>query len=78
VLDYFGLPVPASLSGRSLLRDYAQGREIMSYTNGKLRYHDGQGTFTECDFQQRCRYYASPGFIADSASLQGQYGGLRA
>ncbi len=78
VLDYFGLPVPASLSGRSLFRDYAQGREIMSYTNGKLRYHDGQGTFTECDFQQRCRYYSSSGFIADSASLQGQYGGLRA
>lgn len=78
VLDYFGLPVPASLSGRSLFRDYAQGREIMSYTNGKLRYHDGQGTFTECDFQQRCRNYASPGFIADSASFLTQYGGQRA
>ncbi|WP_207245004.1 MULTISPECIES: LTA synthase family protein [unclassified Pseudomonas] len=78
VLDYFALPVPASLSGRSLFRDYAGGREIMSYTNGKLRYHDGQGTFTECDFQQRCRNYASPGFIADSASFLTQYGGQRA
>lgn len=78
VLDYFGFQVPDSLSGRSLFRDYALGREIMSYTNGKLRYHDGQGTLTECDFQQRCRYYASPGFIADSATFLGQYGGLRA
>jgi phosphoglycerol transferase MdoB-like AlkP superfamily enzyme len=78
ILDYFALPVPEALSGRSLFRDYSSGREIMSYTNGKLRYHDGQGTFTECDFQQRCRYYASPGFIAERATLQGQYGGQRA
>ena len=78
ILDYFSLPVPPSLSGRSLFRDYASGREIMSYTNGKLRYHDGQGTLTECDFQQRCRYYNSAGFIADRATFAGQYGGLRA
>ncbi|MNF45919.1 Lipoteichoic acid synthase 1 [compost metagenome] len=78
VLDYFALPVPPSLSGRSLFRDYETGREIMSYTNGNLRYHDGQGTFTECDFQQRCRYYTSEGFIADRAVYGGQYGGQRA
>ncbi|WP_371106534.1 LTA synthase family protein [Pseudomonas sp. CF161] len=78
ILDYFALPVPSALSGRSLFREYSSGREIMSYTNGKLRYHDGQGTLTECDFQQRCRYYASPGFIAERATLQGQYGGQRA
>lgn len=78
ILDYFGLPVPKALSGRSLLRDYETGREIMSFTNDKLRYHDGQGTLTECDFQQRCRYYTSPGFIADRATFAGQYGGQRA
>lgn len=78
VLDYFGFPVPSALSGRSLFRDYTSGREIMSFTNGKLRYHDGQGTYTECDFQQRCRYYQSTGFIADRAPLGGQYGGQRA
>jgi hypothetical protein len=33
-----------------------------------LRYHDGQGTLSECDFQQRCRRYASEGFIAEQAS----------
>lgn len=78
VLDYFGFPVPPSLSGRSLFRDYTTGREIMSFTNGKLRYHDGMGTFTECDFLQRCRYYASEGFIADQATYAGQYSGQRA
>lgn len=78
VLDYFGFPVPRALSGRSLFRDYAQGREIMSYTNGKLRYHDGRGTLTECNFQQRCRYYASEGFIVERATFLGQYGGRRA
>lgn len=78
VLDYFGFPAPRALSGRSLFRNYPQGREIMSYTNGMLRHHDGRGTLTECDFQQRCRYYASEGFIAERAALLGQYGGQRA
>ncbi|WP_449440134.1 LTA synthase family protein [Pseudomonas migulae] len=78
ILDYFALPVPSALSGRSLFRDYETGREIMSFTNDKLRYHDGQGTLTECDFQQRCRFYASKGFIAEGATLTGQYGGKRA
>ena len=78
VLDYFGFKVPTSLSGRSMFRDYATGREIMSFTNGKLRYHDGKGTFTECDFQQHCLDYKSEGFIADSATYLGQYSGQRA
>lgn len=78
VLDYFGFPIPNSLSGRSLLRDYPSGREIMSFTNGKLRYHDGNGTFTECDFQQRCRAYTSAGFIAERATLVDRFRGQRA
>jgi phosphoglycerol transferase MdoB-like AlkP superfamily enzyme len=67
VLDYFAFPVPSNLTGRSLLRDYATGRQIISYTNGLLRLHDGQGNFTECDFQDICRRYASAGFIANQA-----------
>lgn len=72
LLDYFALPIPMALGGRSLYRDYDTGREMISYTNGMLRYHDGQGVFTECDFQQRCRRYASEGFIADQARYLGQ------
>lgn len=75
VLDYFALPVPANISGRSLFRDYPGGREIMSYTNGMLRQHDGKGQFIECDFQQVCRRYASEGFIADSARYLGRFSG---
>lgn len=71
ILDYFDLPVPSALSGRSLFRDYDSGREIMSYTNGKLRYHNGQGIFSECDMPRRCRYYESAGFIADRATFKG-------
>ncbi len=69
VLDYFGYRVPAGISGRSLFRDYASGREMMSYTNGMLRHHDGKDTFVECDFQQVCRRYRSEGFIADEAGV---------
>lgn len=75
VLDYFAFPVPANLSGRSMLREYSRGREIMSYTNGLLRHHDGIGTLTECDFQHICRQYASHGFIADSATYLGRFSG---
>lgn len=75
ILDYFDLPVPTALSGRSLFRDYDSGREIMSFTNGKLRYHNGQGIFSECDLPRRCRYYQSTGFIADSATYKGTYSG---
>ncbi|MBV4477076.1 LTA synthase family protein [Pseudomonas botevensis] len=71
ILDYFDLPVPSALSGRSLFRDYDSGREIMSFTNGKLRYHNGQGVFAECDMPRRCRYYASEGFIAERATFKG-------
>ncbi|MDD2002927.1 LTA synthase family protein [Pseudomonas putida] len=71
LLDYFALPIPVALGGRSLFRDYDSGREMISYTNGMLRYHNGQGLFTECDFQQRCRRYASEGFIADQARYLG-------
>ena len=72
LLDYFALPVPAELNGRSLLRDYASGRPMLSFTNGQLRHHDGHGTLTECDFQQRCRRYASAGFIVPTARYLGQ------
>jgi phosphoglycerol transferase MdoB-like AlkP superfamily enzyme len=75
VLDYFAFPVPATIAGRSLLRDYPTGREIISYTNGLLRQHDGNGTLTECDFQRVCRRYASAGFIADSARYLDRFSG---
>ena len=78
ILDYFDLPVPAALSGRSLFRDYDTGREIMSFTNGKLRYHDGHGVLTECDMPRRCRAYASEGFIAESATFKGNTSGQNA
>lgn len=78
ILDYFGYRVPQNLSGRSLFRDYTSGREIMSYTNGKLRFHDGKDTFTECDFRQVCRRYQSEGFIADEARYLGSYRGKKA
>lgn len=78
VLDYFAFPVPANLSGRSMLREYRSGREIMSYTNGLIRHHDGLGMLTECDFQQICRRYASQRFIAPSAAYMGRFRGKEA
>lgn len=42
LLDYFALPIPDALGGRSLYRNYDSGREMIAYTNGMLRYHNGQ------------------------------------
>ncbi|KAF1067681.1 MAG: Phosphoglycerol transferase I [Pseudomonas citronellolis] len=78
VLDYFGFAPPQDVAGRSLFREYTSGREMVSFTNGMLRYHDGRHTFTECDFQQNCRRYDSEGFIADSARFSGRFSGREA
>lgn len=78
VLDYFGFVPPKDIAGRSLFREYPNGREMISFTNGMLRYHDGKNTFTECDFQQACRRYESDGFIADSARFVGRFSGRQA
>jgi phosphoglycerol transferase MdoB-like AlkP superfamily enzyme len=75
VLDYFAFPVPDVISGRSMLRNYSYGREMISYTNGLLRLHDGHGSLTECDFQHVCRRYDSEGFIANSARYLGRITG---
>ena len=75
ILDYFGFTPPKDVSGRSLFREYDKGREMVSFTNGMLRFHDGKQTFTECDFQQVCRRYKSDGFIADSAQFVGRFSG---
>ncbi len=77
VLDYFDLPVPDNIAGRSLFRDYATPREIVSYTNGLLRQHDGK-VFTECNFQQVCRRYESAGFIAGQPKYLGRVSGRQA
>ncbi|MDG9922687.1 MULTISPECIES: LTA synthase family protein [unclassified Pseudomonas] len=77
VLDYFDLPVPDNIAGRSLFRDYATPREIMSYTNGLLRQHDGK-VFTECTFQQVCRRYESTGFITAHPKYMGRVTGRQA
>lgn len=54
VLDYFDLPVPASVLGRSFFRDYDLPREMLSYTASTLRWHTGDGMRYECSDDGRC------------------------
>lgn len=56
VLDYLGLPVPPTLIGRSFFRDYAEPREMVAYTGGKLRWHTRDNLRYECSTDSsRCR-----------------------
>lgn len=57
VMDYFGLSISPGIGGRSLFRDYEQGREILSYTNGLNRHLNSAGNLEECDIQGVCREY---------------------
>jgi hypothetical protein len=57
VLDYFGLKIPATVTGRSLFRKYTDSREMVSYTGGKIRYQSGGGELHECSVDGACASY---------------------
>ena len=54
VLDYFRLPNPPSVIGRSFFRDYQEPREMVAYTAGKLRWHTSQDLRYECTPEDGC------------------------
>lgn len=55
ILDYLGLPIPRGVVGRSLFRDYATPREMVSYTASKRRWHTVDNFRYECSDDGRCR-----------------------
>ena len=52
--DYLGIPAPSSIIGRSMFREYKQPREMISYTNSKLRWHTSDGRRYECSRSGGC------------------------
>jgi len=48
IIDYLGLPQPPTNIGRSFFRDYAESREMVAYTAGKLRWHTKDNLLYEC------------------------------
>lgn len=55
ILDYFNLPMPPSIIGRSIFRDYSAGRDMVSYTSSKLRWQTADNTLFECGRDGNCR-----------------------
>jgi hypothetical protein len=55
MLDYFGLPMPPAIIGRSFFRDYQTSREMVSFTTSTRRWHDGAGIRHECTEDGLCR-----------------------
>jgi len=55
VLDYLDLPMPPSIIGRSIFRDYGTGRDMVSYTSSKLRWQTADNTLFECGRDGHCR-----------------------
>lgn len=63
VLDYFALPVPERVGGRSFFRDYAGGRDIAAYTGGVLRWQTADGKRYECTLTEGCRVCTGAGIL---------------
>lgn len=79
ILDYLALPINQDIGGRSFFRDYAHGREMISYTNGILRHLNSAGHLVECDFQQVCREYDQGfRFMVPQAAELSRYSGTQA
>ncbi len=55
VLDYFNLPMPPSIIGRSIFRDYSSSRDMVSYTSSKLRWQTADNFLYECGKDNSCR-----------------------
>lgn len=63
ILDYFALPIPDRVAGRSIFRDYANGREIASYTGGVLRWQTADNKRYECTLSEGCRVCEGAGIL---------------
>ena len=63
VLDYLGLPAPDTIIGRSMFRDYRQPREMVSFTNSKLRWQTSDGRRFECSRSGGCTVGTAPSLI---------------
>jgi hypothetical protein len=55
ILDYLNLPMPPSIVGRSMFRDYSTSREMVSYTSSKLRWQTADNYLYECGRDGICQ-----------------------
>jgi phosphoglycerol transferase MdoB-like AlkP superfamily enzyme len=69
VLDYFNLPMPPSIIGRSMFRDYSTSRDMVSYTSSKLRWHTADGFLYECGRDGNCRKMKAQSLIGPRPAL---------
>jgi hypothetical protein len=54
ILDYLNLPMPPSIIGRSMFRDYSTPRDMVSYTSSKLRWQTADNYLFECGRDGNC------------------------
>ena len=84
ILDYLNLPMPSSIIGRSIFRDYSTSREMVSYTSSKLRWHTADNFLYECGRDGNCQKMKAQSIIGlrpmafeqDSENSAGRFFGL--
>jgi hypothetical protein len=70
MLDYFGLPMPPAIIGRSFFRDYQTPREMVSFTASKRRWHDAAGIRHECSEDGLCRMVKAASILGEPDDFQ--------
>ena len=70
VLDYFDLPMPPAIIGRSFFRDYEKPREMVSFTVSRRRWHDAAGIRHECSEDRLCRQVKATSILGTPGEFQ--------
>ena len=70
ILDYFGLPMPPAIIGRSFFRDYAAPREMVSFTTSTRRWHDMADIRHECTEDGLCRMVKAASILGTPDDFQ--------
>ncbi|MDR3090062.1 MAG: LTA synthase family protein [Desulfobulbaceae bacterium] len=77
VLDYFSLPMPPAIIGRSFFRDYDTPREMVSFTASKRRWHDAAGIRHECTEDGLCQMTRAASILGTPDQLRDDQAGKK-
>ncbi|MDR0477059.1 MAG: LTA synthase family protein [Desulfobulbaceae bacterium] len=77
MLDYFGLPMPPAIIGRSFFRDYETPREMVSFTASWRRWHDALGVRHECSQDGLCRQVKAPSILGTPGQFDNDRNGKK-
>ena len=77
MLDYFDLPMPSAIIGRSFFRDYETPRQMVSFTASRRRWHDAANVRHECSNDGLCRQVKATSILGTPGEFQNDESGKK-